>query len=130
MENSQRNLFEYHERDRPIKKVTFAEKVKLFMDNYSQDVVTNDWMTKDWTRQVEKMSTSQKLAFIDDNGDENFYDSVKDDDDEHFYGSNEILNLHDRVELVLEKEQILHKVGVSKSSGKSSSKKKTSYESF
>ena len=51
-------------------------------------------METDWINQVEKICTLQKVAFIDDDGDEHFYDCSSDEDNDRFYDSSKDFNLN------------------------------------
>ena len=101
------------------KKVTFADKVDLFQSVDSQVVDLDHWMSKDWTSQVDILSNTQKVAFIDDDGDEHFYDTSDGETDEQFYDAKDFTTDSKKEEKI----KIKQTDGFTKCSGKSKSGK-------
>ena len=56
------------------KNVHFDDKIQVFSDSDSNELENMQWMTDDWNKQT-LQTTSQHIAFIDDDGDTHFFDA-------------------------------------------------------
>ena len=76
------------------KNVHFDDKIQVFSDSNLNEFENMQWMTDDWNKQT-LQTTSQHIAFIDDDGDTHFFDAQ--DGQDNFYDAEETHSESDQV---------------------------------